>query len=359
MTPRSFLSDNASGVHPAILQAITDANTGHAGAYGADTWTRDLEKRIGEHFGPHARAFPVFNGTGANVAAIAATTHPHQAVICAAGAHLDVDECGAPERIAGVKLITVAPDHGKLTPDLLADGVDWTRIGDEHSSQPALLSISNATEVGTVYTAAETSALADFAHSRDLLLHIDGARLANAAAHLDTSLAALTTQVGADIVSFGGTKNGLLFGEAVIFGRPELAAGFEFVRKQTTQLASKMRFISAQLDALLTNNLWLENARSANAMAARLAGALTAVGGIELVHPVEANGVFARMPGGAIHELEYSVRGHRNFHIWDPRARVVRLMCSWDTTEEDVDAFAERVSWAAATVVSSHYPDQA
>ena len=343
MTPRSFLSDNASGAHPAILQAITDANTGHAGAYGADPWTAALADRISEHFGSRARAFPVFNGTGANVAAVAATTRPHQAVICAAGAHLDIDECGAPERIAGVKLLTVAPDHGKLTPSLLTDGVDWTRVDDEHSSQPALLSISNATEVGTVYTAAETSALADFAHSHGLLRHIDGARLANAAASLDTSLAALTTDAGADVVSFGGTKNGLLLGEAVIFLRPEHAAGFDFVRKQTTQLASKMRFISAQLDTLLADRLWLENARNANAMAKALAEALTAVEDIELAHPVEANGVFPRMPGPLISELEFDAEGNRAFHVWDPRGRVARFMCSWDTTRADIDAFAARL----------------
>ena len=306
-----------------------------------------------EHFGPRTRAFPVFNGTGANVAAIAATTRSHQAVICAAGAHLDVDECGAPEHIAGIKLLTVAPDHGKLTPALLDEGVDWTRVGDEHSSQPALLTISNATEVGTIYTAAETSALADFAHSRNLLLHIDGARLANAAARLDTSLAALTTDAGADIVSFGGTKNGLLMGEAVIFLREELAAGFDFVRKQTTQLASKMRFISVQLDTLLTDGLWLDNARQANAMADRLAGALTAVDGIELAHPVEANGVFPRMPGHLISELEFDADGNRAFHIWDPRDHVARFMCSWDTTPEDVDAFAARLDEGARHASSS------
>ena len=354
MTPsRSFLSDNASGAHPAILEAIAQANTGHAGAYGADPWTAALADRIHEHFGPRTRAFPVFNGTGANVAAIASATRPHQAVICAAGAHLDVDECGAPEHIAGVKLLTVAGDHGKLTPALLEEGVDWTRVGDEHASQPALLSISNATEVGTIYTAAETAALADFAHSRNLLLHIDGARLANAAARLDTSLAALTTDAGGDIVSFGGTKNGLLMGEAVIFLREELAAGFDFVRKQTTQLASKMRFISVQLDTLLADGLWLDNARQANAMADRLAGALTAVEGIELAHPVEANGVFPRMPGHLISELEFDAEGNRAFHIWDPRDRVARFMCSWDTTPEDVDAFAARLDEGARRAFSS------
>jgi threonine aldolase len=340
---RSFLSDNASGAHPKILEAIAAANEGHAGAYGADPWTAALAERIRDHFGRRTRAYPVFNGTGANVAAVAAVTRTHQAVICATGAHLDVDECGAPEHIAGVKLLTVAPDHGKLTPALLEDGVDWTRVGDEHTSQPALISISNTTEVGTVYTAAETAALADFAHSRNLLLHIDGARLANAAASLDSSLAAITTDAGADIVSFGGTKNGLLMGEAVIFLREEHAAGFDFVRKQTTQLASKMRFISAQLDALLTDDLWLENARNANALAARLAEALTAVDGVELAHPVDANGVFARMPEALIAELEFDDEGNRAFHIWDPREGVVRFMCSWDTRAEDVDAFAARL----------------
>ena len=341
---RSFLSDNASGAHPKILEAISSANAGHAGAYGADPWTAALADHLREHFGPRARAFPVFNGTGANVAAIAAVTRPHQAVICAAGAHLDVDECGAPERIAQIKLLTVPGDHGKLSPELLDEGVDWTRIGDEHSSQPALLSISNATEVGTTYTAAETAALADFAHSRNLLLHVDGARIANAAAGRDTTLAALTTDAGVDILSFGGTKNGLILGEAVVFLREELAAGFDFVRKQTTQLASKMRFISAQLDALLTDDLWRENARQANAMARRLAEALTAVEGIELAHPVEANGVFARIPGDLIDELEFDEDGNRAFHVWDPREGVARFMCSWDTSPEDIEAFAARLT---------------
>lgn len=359
MTPhRTFLSDNASGAHPAILDALARANSDHAPSYGNDRWTAALEDRIQEHFGPDARAFPVFNGTGANVAAIAATTRPHQAVICAAGAHLDVDECGAPERIAGIKLLTIPASHGKLDPAALEDGIDWTRVGDEHASQPAILSISNATEVGTTYTADEISALADFAHPRGLLLHVDGARIANAAAHLDTSLGALTTEAGVDILSFGGTKNGLILGEAVVFLREELAAGFDFVRKQTTQLASKMRFISAQLDALLTDELWLANARQANAMAARLAAALTAIDGIDLAHPVEANGVFVHMPGGAIAELERSIDGVQAFHVWEARTGLVRLMCSWDTTPEEVDAFAERARWAAATVVSDRHGDR-
>jgi len=222
--------------------------------------------------------------------------------------------------------------------------VDWTRIGDQHSSQPRVISIANSTELGTVYTPDEVSALAEFAHAHEMLIHVDGARICNAAAALDVDLAALTTATGVDVLSFGGTKNGLLLGEAVVFLAEGLADQFEFVRKQTGQLASKMRFISAQLDALLTGDLWRRNAGHANAMAARLAEAITAVEGVSLAHPVEANGVFARLPVAAIEQLEFSADGARAFYVWDEPTGIVRLMCSWDTTDEDVDAFASRLS---------------
>lgn len=341
--PRGFASDNASGIHPEALDAIAAVNDGHADSYGEDATTASMAECFREHLGPAARAFPVFNGTGANVGAITALTRPHHAVICAAGAHLDVDECGAPERIAGVKLLTVATPDGKLTPKRLDDGIDWHRVGDEHASQPRVLSISNSTELGTVYNAAEVAALAGFAHERDLLLHVDGARICNAAAALDTSLAAVTTDAGVDVLSFGGTKNGLLGAEAVVFLREGIGEDFAFVRKQTTQLASKMRFISAQLEALLSDDLWRRNASHANEMARALGGAVDGIEGIKLAQPVEANGVFLELPPEQVKALEFTETGERAFHVWDARRSIVRLMCSWDTTAEDVEAFAERL----------------
>ena len=340
MSTRGFASDNHSGVHPDVLAAIAAANEGHVGAYGADPHTAALGERFRRHFGEGAEAFPVFNGTAANVLCVQVACRPFEAVICPASAHLNIDECGAPERIAGVKLLPLETSHGKLSPDLLEGGIAWENVGDEHASQPRLVSISNATELGTVYTAGEVEALAEYAHGRDLLLHVDGARLANAAAAQGATLRELTADAGVDLVSFGGTKNGLLLGEAVVFLRPGLAESFPFIRKQGMQLASKMRFLSAQLGALLDDDLWLRNASHANSMALLLAERLGEVPGVELAHPVEANGVFARVPAGAIEQLEFGPGGDRNFWVWDAGERVVRLMCSWDTTEDDVREFA-------------------
>ncbi|MBA2255810.1 MAG: threonine aldolase [Thermoleophilaceae bacterium] len=327
------------------MAAIAAANDGHAAAYGADPWTAACEERFREHFGPSARAFPVFNGTGANVVCLRAALRPFEAAICPATAHLAIDECGAPEALAGVKLLTVATPDGKLTPELAGAAVE--RVGDQHAVQPRLLSISNATELGTVYSVEEVRALAGFARSRGLLLHVDGARLANAAAAFEASLAELTAEPGVDLLSFGGTKNGLLFGEAVVVFRDELADGLEFVRKQSMQLASKMRFLSAQLATLLEDDLWLRNARHANAMARRLADAVGGLNGVTLTQPVEANAVFATLPRAAIERLLEALPGELPFYIWDERRDVVRWMCSWDTTAEDVDRFAEAVAEAA------------
>ena len=341
---RDFASDNHAGAHPDVLAALAEANAGRAGAYGADRWTERAEELFRAHFGPNARAFPLFNGSGANVAALDAITRTFEAVICTDVAHLHVDECGAPERIAGAKLYTVATDHGKLTPDDLGR---WeARRGDEHHAQQRVVSITQATELGTVYTAAEVRAIADEAHRLKMLLHVDGARLANAAAALDAARAEITTEAGADVVSFGTTKNGAAFGDAVVFLRPELADGFEFVRKQLGQLASKMRFLSAQQVALLEGDLWLRNARHANEMAARVAAALEPLDGAELAHPVQANGVFVALPQHAIETLQAELDGDPPFHVWDPARGVVRLMCAWDTTPEDVDALATAVARA-------------
>jgi threonine aldolase len=324
-----------------VLAAIQAANSGHAPAYGEDSYTAAAEARFREHFGPDARAFLVFNGSGANVASLDAVTRGFEAAICTDVAHMNVDECGAPERIAGAKLLTVATEHGKLS---AADVSRWeSRRGDDHFPQPRVVSITQATELGTVYEPGEVRAIADAAHELGMFLHVDGARLANAAAALDLSLRELTTDLGVDLVSFGGTKNGLMFGEAVVFLRPELAEGFIFVRKQLAQLASKMRFVAAQFDALLGGDLWLRNARHANEMATRLASAAEAIDGVEIAHPVQANAVFARLPRPAIDRLLTDWPYEQAFYIWDEPADEVRWMCGWDTTVEDVDAFVGAV----------------
>jgi threonine aldolase len=341
---RDFASDNHAGAHPAVFEALAAANDGHAGSYGADEWTARAEELFRRHFGAEARGFCVFNGSGANVAAVDALTGPHEGVICTEVAHMNTDECGAPERLAGTKLLTVATEHGKLTPDDLRR---WEpNSGDEHRVQPRLVSITQATELGTVYTLEETRAIAATAHELGMLVHVDGARLANAAAALDAPLAALTTEAGVDAVSFGGTKNGLLIGDAVVFCRPGLADDFAFTRKQMLQLASKMRFISAQFAALLGGELWLESARHANAMAGRLAAAVGAIEGVEIAHPVEANAVFARLPRRAIDRLLAELPGKHPFYVWDEAADEVRWMCAWDTEPEDVDEFAAAIASA-------------
>ncbi|MGI9019102.1 MAG: threonine aldolase family protein [Solirubrobacterales bacterium] len=342
---RDFASDNHAGVHPELLEAIVAANEGHAAAYGADEWTASAEAAFREHFGAEARAYPMFNGSGANVAAIDALTGPHEAVICTDVAHMHVDECGAPERVAGTKLLTVAHTDGKLTP---GDIARWeSSRGDEHRAQPRVVSITQATELGTVYSLEETRAISDAAHRLGMHVHLDGARLANAAASLGLGLGELTTDAGVDVVSFGATKNGALVGDAVVILNPELGASFAFTRKQLGQLASKMRFISAQLQALLAGDLWLRNATHANEMARTLAAAVGGIEGVELAYPVEANAVFARLARPMIDDLMQRVEGDHPFYVWDEPAGVVRWMCSWDTSTEDVEAFAAAVSEAA------------
>lgn len=354
--PRAFASDNEAGALPEAIAAIAAANAGHAPGYGADAWTALADAAFRAAFGDRVRAFPVFNGTGANVAALAALTRPHEAVVCSDVAHVLVDECGAPERVAGIKLLPVPTPDGKLRP---ADLERWqSRRGDAHCAQPRVVSITQATELGTVYSAAETRALAAAAHRLGMHVHVDGARLANAAAALDEPPHALTAAAGVDVVSFGGTKAGLLYGDAVLFCRPALADQFEFTRKQLGQLASKMRFVSAQLAALLTDDLWLHAARQANAMAARLAAAVAPIEGVELVHPVQANAVFARLDRPAIDRLVARWRARASacgsppagvpFHVWDESTGVCRWMCAWDTEPEDVDSFAAAVAAACA-----------
>jgi threonine aldolase len=339
---RGFASDNSATIHPEVLDAVARVNAGHTFGYGHDDYTRGVEQLVAEQFAPGAQAFFVFNGTAANVLALRAACRPWDAVICAETAHINVDEGGAPERIAGVKLLTLAGEDGKLTPELIATRI--ARMGDEHAAQPRVVSISQCTELGTLYTPQETRAIAELAHASGLLLHIDGARLANAAAALELPLAELTAQAGVDVLSFGGTKNGLLGGEAVVFVRPELAEGFLYLRKQSLQLASKMRFLAAQFEALMSDELWLRSARQANAMARRLAEALHAIDGVRITRPVQTNAVFATIPRDA----RVALQRRFAFYEWDERIDEVRWMCSWDTTEEDVDGFVESVAQALA-----------
>ena len=339
---RGFASDNSATIHPDVLAAIARVNVGHTFGYGHDDYTWSVGRRVAECFGEHANAFFVFNGTGANVLSLRAACRPFEAVICADTAHLNVDECGAPEAIAGVKLLTVPGIDGKLTPEAVMRRVE--RVGDEHAVQARVLSISQCTELGTLYTQEEIRQLAAVAHERGLVLHVDGARLNNAAAALGLSLAATTAEVGVDVVSFGGTKNGLLGAEAVVLLNPDLAHDFLYIRKQSMQLASKMRFLAAQFDAMLSDELWLRCAGNANAMAARLAAALDGAPGLTITRPVETNAVFAKLPPAVIGSL----RSEFPFYVWDEHANEVRWMCSWDTTEEDVDQFSVAVRAALA-----------
>jgi threonine aldolase len=332
---RGLASDNWAGVHPEVLAAIARANDGHAAGYGHDELTERVERRIAALLGaPQAEVFLTFNGTGANVIGLQSALRPHHAVLCAEGAHIDADEGGAPERFIGAKLIPLPAAYGKLLPETIAARAAWGR-GVEHHVQPRVVSISQSTELGTVYTPEEVRAIAAVAREHDLILHMDGARLANAVAALGVEPQAITIDAGVDILTFGATKNGALFGEAVVAINPELARDMLYIRKQAMQLASKMRFLAAQFDALLDDDLWLRSARHANAMAARLGEGLAGAPGIELVHPVQANAVFARIERGRIEPLQAIAP----FYVWDEPTDVCRLMCAFDTEPDDVDAF--------------------
>ncbi|MEU4888903.1 MULTISPECIES: threonine aldolase family protein [Streptomyces] len=330
---RGFASDNYAGAHPEILAALALANGGHQTAYGEDAYTRHLQEVFRSHLGPRAEVFPVFNGTGANVVALQAMTERWGAVICAESAHINVDEGGAPERVGGLKLLGVPTEHGKLTPALIdREAYGWE---DEHRAQPQVVSITQTTELGSCYTPEEIRAVCDHAHERGMTVHLDGSRIANAAASLGEPLRAFTTDAGVDTLSFGGTKNGLLFGECVVVLNPDAVRAMKHLRKLSMQLASKMRFVSVQFEALLSGDLWRRSAAHANAMAQRLAAGVREVPGVEIVHPVEANAVFARLPRDAAERLQ---KRHR-FYFWDEEAGIVRWMCAFDTTAADVDAF--------------------
>lgn len=337
---RSFASDNNAGVHPEILEAIGRANHGHVVAYGDDAYTRSAVKKFEEHFGPDIAVFFTFNGTGANVLSLQALTRPFHSILCSSFAHINSDECGAPEKHTGCKLITLPQQDGKITVESVRHA--YHGIGDEHHSQPRVISITQSTEMGTVYQPEEIRGLARFAHEHDMFLHVDGARIANAAASLGQTLRQATRDLGVDVLSFGGTKNGILGGEAVVFFRSELGIDFLYLRKQGMQLASKMRFIAAQFEALLTDDLWRRSAEHANRMARLLEKEVSRIPGVKVVWKVEANGVFAQIPRHAIEKIKQ----HYLFYMWMEEECVVRWMCSFDTTEEDVRDFAKVVAEA-------------
>lgn len=346
---RSFASDNNAVVHPEVMEAIGRANQGHVVGYGDDPYTESAVRKFREHLGGDVEVFFVFNGTAANVLSLQALTRPYHAVLCSEMSHIYTDECGAPERFTGCKLIPLPAPLGKLTLETVTRA--YHGIGDQHHVQPKVISITQSTEMGTVYAPAEIKALAQFAHERDMFLHMDGARISNAAAAQGLTLRQATRDLGLDVLSFGGTKNGLMGVEAVVFlrpdlhpsgpkpgppGAPELARDFLFTRKQGMQLASKMRFLAVQMEALLTNDLWRRNAEHANRMARLLEEEIKKIPQVKIVYAVQANGVFAQIPRQAIGKIQERYF----FYVWNEEESVVRWMCSFDTTEEDVRRFA-------------------
>lgn len=330
-TMRSFASDNNSGVHPDILKSLQDANQDHAIGYGDDPWTQRVEELFKKHFGRQSSVYLTFNGTGSNVIALQAVTQPYHAIYCSQTAHILVDECGAPVKSTGCQLVAIPSPDGKLTPERVQPYIKG--VGDPHHSQPRVIYLSQCTELGTVYSIEELKALTDFAHRHQMYVHMDGARLANAAVQLNCSLQAMTADCGIDILSFGGTKNGMMMGEAVVLFRPELADRMRFIRKQSAQLASKMRYLSCQFEAYFSNDLWLKNAQHANRMAEKLAAGLREYKEIHFTQPVQSNALFLQMPDAWIKHL----RQRYVFYDWNAAIGEVRLVTSFDTTESDVD----------------------
>jgi threonine aldolase len=337
---RSFASDNNAGVHPEILGAIARANQGHVVAYGGDRYTRSAIAKFEEHFGPGIDVFFTFNGTGANVLGLQSLNRPYHAVLCSDYAHIYTDECGAPEKHTGCKLIPLPHQDGKITLDSVRHA--YHGIGDQHHVQARVISITQSTEMGTVYRPEEIQALAHFAHEHEMFLHMDGARIANAASSLGQTLRQATRDLGVDVLSFGGTKNGMMGGEAVVFFTPGLSRDFLYLRKQGMQLASKMRFIAVQFEALLTADLWRRSAEHANRMARLLEKEISRISGVKIVWKVEANGVFAQIPRLAVEKI----KERYFFYMWIEEECIVRWMCSFDTTEDDVRDFAQVVAEA-------------
>ena len=333
---RGFASDNNAGIHSGVLKAISEANTGHVIGYGDDIYTEKAKHTIKEHFGQDIDVYFVFNGTGANVLGMKAVTESYNSIICAETAHINVDECGAPEKFTGCKLLPVPTENGKITVKQVKyhmHGIDF-----EHHSQPKVISITQSTELGTVYSLNEIMEITQFAHENNMLVHMDGARLCNAVVSLNTNFREITNYAGIDILSFGLTKNGGMNAEAVIFFNKKLSEDFKYYRKQGMQLASKMRFMAVQFTTLLRNELWLKNARHANRMAQILAEKVTDIPQVTITQKVEANGVFAIIPKEIISRLQEKFF----FYIWNEECSEVRWMTSFDTTEENIDEFIDQ-----------------
>lgn len=337
MSFKSFASDNYSGVHPEIMQALADANRGHAPSYGADQSSEDLKRKFKDLFGEQTEPFLVYNGTGANILGLSTLTRPFNSILCAELSHINVDESTGPEKFTGCKLLPVSAPDGKLNPAAVEARI--IRKGDQHHAQARVISISQSTEYGTVYSVDEIRTLADLARKHQMYLHMDGSRISNAAAFLKKSFREFTVDAGVDVLSFGGTKNGLMFGEAVLFFNRELAKDVPYIRKQEMQLHSKMRFISAQFLALLNDNLWLRNAEQSNRMARLLAQQIQMIPEVKITQAVESNGVFVVLPPKVIARLQEEFF----FYVWNPKINEVRLMCSFDTTEDEVRRFANRL----------------
>lgn len=344
---KGFASDNNSGVHPLIFRAMEAANSGHVVGYGNDVYTQGAVQLFREKFGTGTEVYFVFNGTGANVLGLSSATRSYHSVICAETAHIQEDECGAPEKFTGCKLLPVEPVNGKLVPERIIPhlkGFDF-----EHHSQPGIISISQATEMGTVYTREEIKTLAELAHSHNMYLHMDGARIANAAVSLGLEFREFTRDCGVDILSFGGTKNGMMMGEAVLFFNPVLSKNTKYLRKQSMQLYSKMRFTGAQFTAYFENDLWKTTAGHANKMARLLASALENIHEVKITMPVEANGVFAIVPPEIIAPLQEKFF----FYIWNETLHEVRWMTSFDTTEEEIHDFVALIRELTGTLPDS------
>lgn len=338
MITKTFASDNYSGVHPEIMQALLVANNCHSPSYGADDFTKRAEKSFKNLFGESTEIFFVYNGTGANVMGLSAMTHSFHSIICSDLAHINVDESTAPEKFLGCKLLTIPTRDGKIYPEEIETRIQ--RIDDQHHAQVRVISISQSTEYGTVYTVEEVKAISAVAKKYKLLLHMDGSRISNAAVKLQKDFRAFTCDAGVDVLSFGGTKNGLMFGEAVLFFHAALATNFKFIRKQGMQLHSKGRFIGAQFEALLSNDLWKRNATHANTMALLLEKGLRKIAPIKITQPVDANSIFAIFPATIIPALQ----SNHFFYVWNDRTSEVRLMCSFDTTEEDIADFLKSIN---------------
>jgi len=337
MNKKTFASDNYAGVDPYIMEALLKANNGHAASYGADEYTARAIEKFKSLFGSQTEVYFAYNGTGANVLGLGAITRSFNSIICSDLAHINVDESTAPEKFMGCKLVTIPTKDGKIYPHEIRDRIQ--RIDDQHHPQAKVISISQTTEYGTAYTVDEVKAISAVAREHGLFLHMDGSRIANAAVSIDQDFRAFTIDAGVDVLSFGGTKNGLMFGEAVLFFKPEMATYMKYIRKQGMQLHSKMRFIGAQFDALLTGDRWKINAQHANRMAALLKQELLQTPEVRITQSVDANGIFAIIPSAAITALQEE----HFFYVWNERTSEVRLMCAFDTQPAEIESFGKKL----------------